>query len=893
VTEGRLAKKAAGAIFGRLDLSELETAIEMIVNGNMKGHQIRMLLRDHIPHGYDISSDAMRNFRERALKYYLEEKPIDVQSADKLLKFQPLDESEAIVLPNTDLCRQRVRELMQQVMQGKDGGWKAKSFLESLKNNMLGFDYCMKLDETDGSPTALVWITPTMRKAWIRYGNVMFADMMKRKMNSLHWPYVSLVGLDNEKRVVRFCECLCLEEELEYYAWAISSLAVMEPRRALSSIRILFADGVMSDTILLLLGLKRPNEMGSIEGTDVVTDSFHLVSYVWPYELGQHLFDRLSPDLNAFVYAETREGYDSAYARVVSKLASDPLKLQYIKDYRDHPERFARYYVKRIPGNLGKTSSQPAEANHSSAVAHLGPGSTQDMVIQIKDLLSRQRELDTAHTSTDARYKLLATQKARELKAQNNLSEAEALCTLSNWGYNEYWKPMVEESNNYTLLPDQGDEYDRLHRNGTSMDSIRLIRKDGRCPCDARIEADSMCHHEYKRGGCVFDPTLFPERLFQPHKMAPIAPITAQSQMSGVVVGNSGGDLFDGNDDGDTFDDDDGCGSFFGNETTTHGETAASKDIGLNDRTTIPLAAPTDPTMIRPTKRRKAIGHRELVSEATKLANYASSARPQLREAIHTSLIAMTEIAKGESQEKPSDVVETLHNAMGSSTRNVVGDCRPKAGPEANKQGAPRLTRLHSSVMVRNGGTVPKQGGRSKSKCNFCSSTTCGNVSTCVELKKVGIRIRQDNLRSFVSLELNPSNARLDEKAMTGLVTSAKPVLNTLAKETKWLVIHSLHDLRIGVLAAAKQVLQESQTGVEVSCIGQAGVTIDMGNGLFFGNRMAYLSAVREWINKVATSNCGKTVSRVILCHNFHSPIGANASEALNESHSTMLQASV
>jgi hypothetical protein len=89
--------------------------------------------------------------------------------------------------------------LMQQVMQGKDGGWKAKAFLESMKKSSPGFDYPMKLDENGRSPVALMWITPTMRKSWIRYGNVMFIDMMKRKMNDLHWPYVSLVGIDHKK----------------------------------------------------------------------------------------------------------------------------------------------------------------------------------------------------------------------------------------------------------------------------------------------------------------------------------------------------------------------------------------------------------------------------------------------------------------------------------------------------------------------------------------------------------------------------------------------------------------------------------------------------------------------------------------------------------------------
>jgi hypothetical protein len=61
----------------------------------------------------------------------------------------------------------------------------------------------------------------------------------------------------------------------------------------------------MSNTLLNLVGLKRPEAIGGLDGTDPVTDSFHLLSTVWPLELGQHLFDRLASDLIASVYAGT------------------------------------------------------------------------------------------------------------------------------------------------------------------------------------------------------------------------------------------------------------------------------------------------------------------------------------------------------------------------------------------------------------------------------------------------------------------------------------------------------------------------------------------------------------------------------------------------------------
>jgi hypothetical protein len=263
------------------------------------------------------------------------------------------------------------------------------------------------------------------------------------------------------------------------------------------------------------------------------------------------------------------------------------------------------------------------------------------------------------------------------------------------------------------------------------------------------------------------------------------------------------------------------------------------------------------------------------------VANYTSNARPQMRDAVYESLIMMKEMLQGSSQDSPSNVVETLKNAMGSSTMTAsLGE--PKAGPEANKQGAPRQSRLVSTTMIQNGRTKPKKGGRKKSKCKFCGATTCGNIATCGELKQIGARVHLHALGgSFFENELSLSKARIDEVAKAWLVTSEKQVLCSLPTGTKWLVIHDLYDLR-ATASPMTQILQESQTGVEVSCIGEAGVTIDLGNGMYFGNRMASCCVVRNWIASAGKRNVGKTYSRVILSHNFNGILPMNDPAAFN-----------
>ena len=847
ITEARLAKKASGGIFGKLNLSALKDTIDIVFSSNVTAQQIRSLLRNHVPDGYDISADSLRNFKERAWKYYLEDNDFDDAAATKLLKFQPLDQNETIQLPDTDICRSKIRDMMLQVLQGKDGCWKAKHFLELLKNNSPGFDFDVMYAESDGTPVAILWMTASMRKAWIRYGNTLFADMMKRKMNHLHWPYISLVGLDHEKRIVRFNECLCLEEDLDYYAWAMLALERMEPRRKVKTVRLIYADGIMTDQFLDMCGLARPSEIGADTGTDLCLDLFHLMSSIWPKKFGQHRFDQLEKDLKSFAYAETQEKYEESYQNVASALGSDPECLGYLKnEYYDHPERFAWYYVKHIPGNLGKSSSQAAESNHASIVAHLGPGSSKDMVFQIEGLLSREKELHAGHSSADARYKLLSIQCSLEATTQ---SEASALLHLSKWGYNTYWVPVCEDSKNYKLLPDQGDEFDRVHRIGSPIESARLIPKGGRCPCNRRVEAKSMCQHEYIRVGGTFDLSLFPERLLQPHKMKPIDVV--QEEEEAEYDQNDSALVFEDDQDDNVVDDKEPLGA----ESSSDNEDNIPLDqlVTQKERAT------------KQAKPQAKKSYSQLLQVATKLVGYASQAKPDTNNAIYVSLLELQEIVEGKSSSTASEVVETLRAAKSSTRKRNRESLLPRMGPEANKPGATRKKRMVSKVMIQNGGSKPQRGGPSRSRCSFCNSPLCRNVSSCNELKKIGIRIPLANLNHFIMTDLQAKNAKHDQEQLKKLVSIDKPILETFPRETKWLVIHSVFSLS----DSTSTELCESDIGVEVSCLGKGGSPIDFGNGSYH-HRMGKCTTVRDWISRCARVGSGTKLSKLITSHDFH-----------------------
>jgi hypothetical protein len=169
------------------------------------------------------------------------------------------------------------------------------------------------------------------------------------------------------------------------------------------------------------------------------------------------------------LYGETREEYGAAYGRIALSLRSKPVKLEYIKTFYDHPDRFAHYSIKTIPGNRNKLSSQPSESNHWSVVARVSAGSNQDMAEHINAIFGRQSKLRNLFEQDDAKYKKRSRREAHETIDQ---SEAEAIKTISKFGYEKYWLKVVEQGKQY-IHSELASGATSVHRIETRNDSAR------------------------------------------------------------------------------------------------------------------------------------------------------------------------------------------------------------------------------------------------------------------------------------------------------------------------------------------------------------------------------------------------------------------------------------
>ena len=104
-------------------------------------------------------------------------------------------------------------DVLVEAFKKEDQYWVVQNLMEGLKSMDDGFDYRISKDIID-RPCGVVWVTSSMRFNYEKYGFCIFLDAMKRDLNDLKWPYISVVILDTYGKVRCCCEALVASEKL-------------------------------------------------------------------------------------------------------------------------------------------------------------------------------------------------------------------------------------------------------------------------------------------------------------------------------------------------------------------------------------------------------------------------------------------------------------------------------------------------------------------------------------------------------------------------------------------------------------------------------------------------------------------------------------------------------
>ena len=99
-------------------------------------------------------------------------------------------------------------------------------------------------------------------------------------------------------------ECLSIQECLDMYVWILLMMQEMEPWYELSHTSIMFADELITPTVLVKLGIQKTCTLRD--------DQYHLLNEVWPEAFGSYC-PQMCCHLETMFTSMTQEEYETGY----------------------------------------------------------------------------------------------------------------------------------------------------------------------------------------------------------------------------------------------------------------------------------------------------------------------------------------------------------------------------------------------------------------------------------------------------------------------------------------------------------------------------------------------------------------------------------------------------
>jgi hypothetical protein len=163
------------------------------------------------PEGFDITSQDISNLRLKVKRLLQQDgKPTFLTAEDhKFLTVSNTDALDAQSPSFVDEASLHVQDILRNALNETSASSRIEKLLDDLVKKDPGFAYRIARADS-GSISGYVYMTSVMRARWERYGDVLFLDAMKRQLNSLHWPYLSVVCLEGDKSIGVCVEGICI-----------------------------------------------------------------------------------------------------------------------------------------------------------------------------------------------------------------------------------------------------------------------------------------------------------------------------------------------------------------------------------------------------------------------------------------------------------------------------------------------------------------------------------------------------------------------------------------------------------------------------------------------------------------------------------------------------------
>jgi hypothetical protein len=245
-----------------------------------------------------------------------------------------------------DHASRSIRELLREALNEGNDTMHIVKLLQKMHEEDHGFTYFVAYD-SEGRECGFMWMTPVMRRMFELYGDVLFLDAMKRQLNSVYWPYFSIVLLDGFKKIGVAIEGIGCTERIDTYIWLVNGALTMAPLRKRESIKVIFADGIMTDRLLKELHIE--------DTCKLCLDAYHLLEVDWPKQFGTRLWGSLKVSFHTLVRSNNVEEYNQALLecrRIVNATGSQK-HVDYLEnDIHKYRHKFVYYMVASYDGTF-------------------------------------------------------------------------------------------------------------------------------------------------------------------------------------------------------------------------------------------------------------------------------------------------------------------------------------------------------------------------------------------------------------------------------------------------------------------------------------------------------------------------------------------------------------
>jgi hypothetical protein len=239
-----------------------------------------------------------------------------------------------------------VRKHLLDVWSNSDGDdsdcGRMQSLLKATAAEDKGFSYRIARDPK-GKVVGFVWQNANMRRQLELNGGYLSLDAMKRQIVSCNWPYIAIALLDPDHNLFVGLEGIVAAERNAAYTFVLKAALEMTPKLKPSDIKIIAADGLLSEAALADAGIPSTCKM--------ILDVYHLLNQDWPNYFKTTIWNQVSKMFTELVYAKSEADHFKARALIRKRFKDEPTRLSYVENHVfPFAEKFARCYVKLYLG---------------------------------------------------------------------------------------------------------------------------------------------------------------------------------------------------------------------------------------------------------------------------------------------------------------------------------------------------------------------------------------------------------------------------------------------------------------------------------------------------------------------------------------------------------------